>query len=310
MSKQGPTFLGIGAQKAGTTWLSQQLSRHPEVWIAPGKEIHYFDRDPRYFSSPRWLSTSSPFARLVGSNAWERPQMKTNLVNMIRSIRASRFGEAKWWARLAFGYYGDRWYRKLFSAASTAKHCGEITPSYSILESEDVARIKAVNPDMKLLFIIRNPMERAWSAVRYFNHRSGNPFKTDDQILSYLKRSYVLHRGDYEKTLNTYLKHFDREQILVCFYDAIQQDPTGLIAGVADFLSIGKCGERIDSCRRVNASPARPVPKDIKRYLVDTYSPMIERLSDRLGSYALNWVGTESGSGPATPSNLSATVHP
>ena len=36
-------FVCIGAQKAGTTWLARMLSRHPQVFVTPVKEIHYFD---------------------------------------------------------------------------------------------------------------------------------------------------------------------------------------------------------------------------------------------------------------------------
>ena len=38
-----PDFLGIGAQKAGTTWLGRNLQAHPEVWMPRVKEVHYFD---------------------------------------------------------------------------------------------------------------------------------------------------------------------------------------------------------------------------------------------------------------------------
>ncbi|MEM1269518.1 MAG: sulfotransferase [Bacteroidota bacterium] len=38
-----PAFLGIGAQKAGTTWLHANLSRHPDLFLPEEKEIHYFD---------------------------------------------------------------------------------------------------------------------------------------------------------------------------------------------------------------------------------------------------------------------------
>ena len=41
-----PDFLGIGAQKAGTTWLALNLGVHPQVWLPPIKELHYFDRPP------------------------------------------------------------------------------------------------------------------------------------------------------------------------------------------------------------------------------------------------------------------------
>lgn len=44
-ARLGPDFLGIGAQKAGTTWLAQQLSRHPALFLPEVKELHHFDRD-------------------------------------------------------------------------------------------------------------------------------------------------------------------------------------------------------------------------------------------------------------------------
>src|SRR5687767_2912048 len=42
----GPDFLCIGAQKAATGWLYDQLSWHPQVWVGPLKELHVFDTPP------------------------------------------------------------------------------------------------------------------------------------------------------------------------------------------------------------------------------------------------------------------------
>ena len=44
MTASGPDFLCIGAQKAGTGWLYEQLRHHPDFWMPPMKELHYFDR--------------------------------------------------------------------------------------------------------------------------------------------------------------------------------------------------------------------------------------------------------------------------
>src|SRR5204862_8294166 len=52
----GIQFLGIGAQKAGTTWLYEMLRLTPEVWMPPVKELHYFSRSPRY-PSPSHLTS-------------------------------------------------------------------------------------------------------------------------------------------------------------------------------------------------------------------------------------------------------------
>src|SRR5215472_17512260 len=51
-----PDFLCVGAHKGGTTWLYQQLDSHPDFWMPPLKELHYFDqlsKDQRS-SSERW----------------------------------------------------------------------------------------------------------------------------------------------------------------------------------------------------------------------------------------------------------------
>src|SRR5205814_8495954 len=42
--RPGPDFLCIGAHKAGSTWLYQQLDSHPDFWMPPVKELHYFDQ--------------------------------------------------------------------------------------------------------------------------------------------------------------------------------------------------------------------------------------------------------------------------
>lgn len=43
--RAGPDFLGIGAQKSGTTWLYENLKRHPGIGFPADKEIHFWDRD-------------------------------------------------------------------------------------------------------------------------------------------------------------------------------------------------------------------------------------------------------------------------
>jgi len=42
-----PDFLGIGAQKSGTTRLYQNLAAHPQIWMPPVKELHYLDHKPK-----------------------------------------------------------------------------------------------------------------------------------------------------------------------------------------------------------------------------------------------------------------------
>jgi len=98
-------FLGIGAQKCGTTWLYAMLSKHPDIAFPGGKEIHFWSEDD-------------------------------------------------YQERLA-------WYQNLFSGDEQVK--GEITPAYAFLDGGRIKEIYRLVPDLRLIYMIRNPVNRAWS---------------------------------------------------------------------------------------------------------------------------------------------------
>jgi len=291
MQKKQPQMLGIGAHKAGTSWLTKQLINHPEIWITPIKELHFFDRSLNY-PSPNRLATSSPLSRIFGSQPWERKQTVKNTKTIAKHLKAGRFRDALWWSKWTFGYYSESWYKGLFSQAESYQVSGEITPAYSILEVDDIARIKAVNPDIKLIYMIRNPIDRAWSAVRFNINQSklNIDVSYEDKIISALQSRRMVLRGDYERTLDNYLRYFDSSQILVCFYDAIQANPIGLMSEITNFLNILPFEDNtVNNQTFINASPSHEMPSRVKDYLTETYAPMIQRLAKRFGSYAKNW---------------------
>jgi hypothetical protein len=304
-----PTFLGIGAQKAGTTWLYQHLREHPDVWMPPEKELHYFDRSTSY-PSPNNLATSSPIARMLGSQPWERPQMREGRRKLVMALRARDTERVVWVVHRYFGHYGDRWYRSLFRQAGAAAVTGEITPSYAILGSEDVAHMRAVTPSLRLIFMIRHPVDRAWSAIR-FGIGKGRPdaaIEPSDRIIKRLRWAPMLWRGDYERTLDIFLQHFDRRQMLVGFYDAIGADPGGLLDGITEFFGIAPFDRTaIDNGLRVNPSEQAEMPAAVHEFLTETYEPMIERLAERFGSYAARWRNVAA---PTTREGVATTLRP
>ena len=54
-------FVGVGAARSGTTWLARCLAEHPQVWVPPVKELHYFDNDTVYEPTLAELSQASTF---------------------------------------------------------------------------------------------------------------------------------------------------------------------------------------------------------------------------------------------------------
>ena len=71
-----------------------------------------------------------------------------------------------WDFRYFFGKRSDDWYASLFhKAQQKGLIAGELTPAYAILTDEIFRRIQRMNSLIKLIFIMRDPVERSWSAV-------------------------------------------------------------------------------------------------------------------------------------------------
>src|SRR5690348_13792012 len=102
-----PTFLGVGAPRTGTTWLHSNLRRHPEIWMAPVKEIHYFDR--RHQS--RWEN------RYYRNHARKRMRRYGRLRTYRKALRPGNSGFVRnlsWDAHFFLRRRDDAWYRGVF----------------------------------------------------------------------------------------------------------------------------------------------------------------------------------------------------
>ena len=130
-----PDFIGIGAQKAGTTWLHRNLRVHPQIFM-PRKEVHYFDRkiDDR----------SNAVSRLLGKRPsdeqWRR-QIKHWLGLHARTLSLR---ELLWDLNYYMRTYDDDWYASVFEPVQ-GRVTGEITPAYSALDEGRVARVHPVS---------------------------------------------------------------------------------------------------------------------------------------------------------------------
>jgi len=297
MTGCGPTFLGIGAPKTGTTWLYAQLRRHPQIWLPPAKELHYFDRSEDYVS-PGGLSIPSPWRRAVAGGRWGARRTAANIGRLGKAILRGDTESAAWLAELTVARYDDEWYASIFDRRrAVAPHRGEITPAYAMLRDADVARMRAMNPALRLIFIIRDPVEREWSSMRYNVGRGRLDIDLDDidHVLARLEHEAAAaqagdpSRADYRATIETYLRHFPREQFLVCFYDAVATRPDAVMAAVCDFLGAPP-PPAAPGGAPVNASTPRPMPPEARAALRARHDAMMTWLAETLGGYAAAWL--------------------
>lgn len=137
------------------------------------------------------------------------------------------------WAR------GLDWYRDQFADAPPDALVGEASPGY-LYVPEAAPRIAETVPDARLVAILRDPIERAWSHY-WFLRASDGDHRTPLEAVRSDDRRWVgyLDRGDYLPQLERICEHHPRERLLVVLFDDLRDDPVGLFRTVADFIGAG-----------------------------------------------------------------------
>lgn len=199
-----------------------------------------------------------------------------------------------WDANFLLRQPSDDWYASLFSQGH-GKITGEITPRYCVLELDDIKRLKTLMPDVKLVFLMREPVERTWSVLKYHQMRQKLPLTSlpIDQLKARAFHPALLEQSDYESILRRWRSVFPAEQMLVACFDEIAADPEMFLRRVCHFLGVSHVPlpPKISGAdTKVNASFEKPMPANLKSLLVDYYAPMIERLLETEGNLVRSWM--------------------
>ena len=278
-----PDFLCIGAQKSGTTWLDANLRAHPDIWLPPAKELHYFDCR----STAPW-GLYYPYDEAIRFNL--RRIGRQALGDLLQAPR-----NLPWYLRYFCRQRTDHWYASLFTPAP-GQLAGEITPGYARLEAAGVERIHRLMPDLKIIYLLRNPIDRLWSqAAMYFAKRGRADLSAirSEELMRFLQRPLTARNSAYARTLAIWEQYYPGEQLFVGFFEQIEQAPQDLLADIHAFLGIRGCAaeQAPTLSKKIYAGSYPPMPDDIAAHLGDTYRQEIEGLHRRFENpFTASWL--------------------
>lgn len=289
----GPDFICVGAQKAGSRWLYDQLAFHPEFWMPPVKEFHFFDGARPGYRKAKRLQT--------------RIDKDLDKVNRLRAEDASqplgardlRFMEGYLQLFRNKALMKDRaaaieHYARLFDEKGEQK-TGDVTPAYSKLEEKDLAAIVRRFPDVKVVFIAREPVERAWSALGMAARQAKSRIKrpvTPATVLKFLKRKDVVGRSYPSQTVARWRKIAPEGQFAFYFFDDLRHRPADLRSRVLRFLGADPSlpsGNLDPGFNRKSKSVKLDLTDELRDTLVNHFAEEIRRCADMLGGHAVEW---------------------
>jgi hypothetical protein len=231
-----PTFLIVGAVKAGTTSLHEYLNQHPDVFMSPIKETNYFSDADMLFEHFN-LDYKQDISTHVDKYLEGNMDKKVHIAHV------------RTWEQ----------YQKLFRDVRDEHALGEVSNSYLYLPSTAHAIAEKL-PDVKIIMILRNPIDRLYSQF-LMNLRLGKIAEKDllkeiqaDQskpIKGWGVSHLYLEVGNYYEQVKRYTDTFLPEKIKIILLDDFKKDAKREMKYLFQFLGVDESFE-VDMSQKYN----------------------------------------------------------
>ena len=203
-----PSFLFIGTGKAGSTSLYHYLNEHPEIFMSPIKETNFFS----YEGGRPDFAGPGDLASLAH---------KTTITTIEK-------------------------YLDNFQGVTDEQAIGEVSPSY-LYVPQAPQRIKKYLPDVKMIVILRNPVDRAYSNFQHRMNLGVEPLTDFSEAITAEKTRiannwaptwHYLKQGFYYEQLQRYFDLFDSSQFKIYLFEDWLSDKLGLIRDLFEFIEV------------------------------------------------------------------------
>ena len=282
----GPDFICIGMQKAGTDWLYDQLQFHPDLWMPPMKEIRYLDRD---------ITTAGRAGKIL--EHWRNDSERHRKRQSKR--RASDDRDLAFLEQVV-SYRGDPMdlerYASLFRYKGPLKS-GDVTPGYSGLREEVIARVAQRFPDVRVVFLLRDPVARSWSQISMAHRNDRFDISLLDDLQAFrefLKTSDNLERVGYPTRIaGRWKRNAPAEMFRYFFFDDLVADAAGVRREILTWIGIDpdkSSGELAAGHNKKSAAQKLELTPEIRGVLIDHFREELLACAEMFSGHARTWV--------------------
>lgn len=263
-----PDFLCVGSEKAGTTWLWNCMMQHPGIGVPASKELRFFNLfftyDTNHF---RALATFL-------ENPRESPSGPDFLERLATEIRLLHGGLPA--------------YHRIFGQLSQPV-VGEVTPQYCAQPLDQIRRMKEAAPEARIIYMLRDPVDRILSGARMVATRNTEPL-TDDLLLRYAADPFQRNLTDAATHLDNFDRVFGANRVKAFFFDDIASRPAALLDDICAFIGAERA-EIPDTILRakVNQGGAFQPSAALKSKLYAEFAPLYNKLEQRHPRRVAGW---------------------
>ena len=274
-------FIGAGAMKAGTTWITNNLRTHKDIYFTYEKEISYF----AYLHAENCKFVLSDDMRINKTRRYSR-----NAGNNIENVRKVNI----WSVNFLSNPIDDIWYMNNFILRDSQKYCADFSNLYAHLDKKGWEHVKSMAKNLKVIYIMRDPLSRLWSHVRF---QLGIDNKLDlletwtkEELYQYAKQEHIWRNARYSKIVASLQENLSKEQLHIDFYETIKTNPNQVLNNIEKFLNIEKRTYDLNKLsKKVNTSKVVKKPDFFDELFYNELYEEVKELKDLGVELPNNW---------------------
>jgi len=264
-----PKFLCVGAQKAGTTWLYEVLGEHPDVFLPRIKELLHFVEIPKG-ESDEWRHRMILEETIRACDEYihnERATLRPGFVQYILSFGAT-------------DRFTKQWYERIYSASPEGALSGDITPEYMMMGASGIKRVHELLGRVKVILLVRDPVERLWSQVRMIAKEVGR-----DPLEGYwdISREFACEKNsDYAQYIPIWAEHIAPSDLGIFNFHALAREPVAFHEEMLNFLELA--AHQSETANRViHEGESSKISDEILDDMQSRLAPQIAYLNSTFG---------------------------
>lgn len=243
-------FLSVGAMKAGTTWLYGILEHHPDLYFTPEKEIH--------FLSDFYLKSQAIQDPQRLRNAKRKLGMDVGHIGVYKFL-------SRWYAMYLEKPDTFKWYERIFSLNRSKKFNCDFSNLTCHLESDHWQDLKSKTEELKVIYILRDPLKRLWSHVKFHHEFVGQQPDfgtwTQSQFKDFISKEFITSNGAYSQNITKLQEALSKDELKLFYFEDLVGRSKETLFELETFLDISHHtyeDERLN--KKSNASRKIPMP--------------------------------------------------
>lgn len=287
-SPAGPmprVLFGLGATKAGTSWLYRYLESHPDVFVRSIKELHFFNTQAgdRFFLRQLRKRKQAVSKRLRG--------LSPSDPNYAPS--AQIFADLEHYIPVLENGETDAYLAYLTHGMNGQSLVADVTPAYALLNQERLSEIVSSVPEAHFVYLMRDPVSRLWSHVRMQAKRKvlrdgGDLHQICANIFDAVlagEETAISTRGDYVSALGKFDAVIPTDRLDLRFYEELFTDTA--IKGLCDFAGLSEHAANFD--KEVHKGASVPMTAEQNARAAKALRPQYDAVRARMGRLPEKW---------------------